>query len=113
MQATQKYLRTSPRKLRLVADAVRGLPVSTALSYLRFTGKRAALPVAKVITAAAAAAKNGAGLSPQELLVKTITVGDGPTYKRWQAVSRGSAHSIRKHTAHLSVTLERKHGAKS
>ena len=107
MQATQKYIRTSPRKIRLVADSVRGLRVDQALEYLRFLGKRAALPVAKVIRSAAASAKDQQGLDSKDLIVKIIDIGEGATFKRWRAVSRGSAHSIMKRSSHIKVILEK------
>lgn len=107
MQATQKYIRTSPRKLRLVADAVRGLRADKALEYLHFLGKRAGLPVAKVIRSATASARLEQNLDAKDLKVKIIDVGEGPTYKRWRAVSRGSAHSIMKRTSHIKVILEK------
>jgi len=107
MQATQKYIRTSPRKLRLVADSVRGLRADQALDYLRFLGKRAALPVAKVIRSAVASAKDQQGLEAKDLTLKIIDVGEGATFKRWRAVSRGSAHSIMKRTSHIKVVLEK------
>lgn len=113
MKATQKYIRTSPRKLRLVADAVRGLPADKALDYLKFLGKSAALPVRKAILQAVAAAKNTSGTAPQDLIVKTLDIAEGPTYKRWRAVSRGAAHSIEKRTSHIRIELEGKNGPKS
>lgn len=108
MQATQKYIRTSPRKLRLVADSVRGLPAGQALDYLRFMNKRAALPLAKVIRQAVANAEDAEGKKAEKLIVKIIDIGEGPTLKRWQAVSRGSAHSIMKRSSHITVVLEEK-----
>lgn len=113
MKATQKYIHSSPRKVRLVADAVRGLRADQALDYLRFLGKRAALPVEKVIRAAVASAKLTKGLEAKNLSVKIIDVGEGPTFKRWRAVSRGSAHSIMKRSSHINVVLEDLHGSKS
>jgi large subunit ribosomal protein L22 len=113
MKSTQKYIRTSPRKLRLVADAVRGLPADRALEYLKFLGKRAALPVSKAITAAVASAKDQDGTPASELTVKILDIAEGPTFKRWRAVSRGAAHSIKKRSSHVIVELERKHGTKS
>lgn len=113
MKATQKYIRTSPRKLRLVADAVRGLPADKALDYLRFLGKRAALPLRKTINQAVAAAKDTKGFKPEDLTVKIIDIGEGPTFKRWRAVSRGAAHSIAKRSSHIHVELEGIHGTKS
>lgn len=112
MKATQKYIRTSARKLRLVADAVRGLPVIPALNYLKFMEKRAAEPLYKAIKAALAAGKNQ-GEKEDNLIVKIIDIGEGPTYKRWRAVSRGGAHSIAKRTSHIRVSLEGKNGTKS
>ena len=112
MQATQKYIRTSARKLRLVADSVRGLKVVEALNYLKFMEKRAAEPLYKAIRAASAAAKN-LGESENNLIVKIIEIGEGPTYKRWRAVSRGGAHSVMKRTSHIKVSLEGKNGSKS
>jgi large subunit ribosomal protein L22 len=113
MKATQKYIRTSPRKLRLVADMVRGLKADQALEYLKFTGKRAALPVRKTILQAVASAKDTSGAAPQDLTIKILDISEGPTYKRWNAVSRGAAHSIMKRTSHIHVVLERIHGPKS
>ena len=108
MKATQKYIRTSPRKLRLVADAIKDLSVDQAILSLKFMGKRAAEPLLKVVKAAAGSAKNTKGLSPDKLVFDHIDVGDGPVYKRWQAVSRGMAHSIKKRTSHVNVVLKEK-----
>jgi len=113
MKAIQKYIRTSPRKLRLVADSVRGLPADRALEYLRFMGKRAALPLAKTIRQATASAKEQLGIDANNLIVKIIDIGEGPTFKRFRAVSRGSAHSIMKRSSHIKVVLESKNGPKS
>lgn len=113
MKAIQKYIRTSPRKLRLIADAVRSLEPSDALIQLKFMNKRAAEPLMKVIKQALANAKNAKGFSPENLKFKHIDIGEGPTYKRWQAVSRGSAHSIFKRTSHIKVELEEANGSKS
>lgn len=114
MKATQKYLRTSSRKLRLIADAVRGLPVEKALEYLKFMTKRGAEPLYKVVKSAAANAKTQ-GIDMKNLVVSIIDVQEGPTYKRWRAVSRGAAHSIMKRTSHINVELseKEKNGSKS
>lgn len=113
MKATQKFVRTSPRKLRLVAKAVSGLSSDKALDYLKFIGKRAALPLYKTLKSAVANAKGSQGLTPDQLKIASIDVGEGPTYKRWRAVSRGSAHSIMKRTAHINIVLKEKNGSKS
>lgn len=114
MKATQKYIRTSPRKLRLVADAVRDLGADKALDYLKFMGKRAAEPLYKTLKAAVANAKGSKGLTADKLAIETIDIGEGPTYKRFRAVSRGMAHSIAKRTSHINITLKEKaNGSKS
>lgn len=114
MKTIQKYIRTSARKLRLVADAVRVLSPEQALLHLKFTNKTAAEPMYKAIHAAVANAKEQKGLSVTSLAFKTIDVQEGPTYKRFRAVSRGMAHSIMKRTAHILVELEEvTRGAKS
>ncbi len=113
MKAKQTNIRISPRKLRLVADSIRQLSPQEALVHLRFLNKSGATPLAKVIRSALANAKTNHGLKPDQLRFKTIMIGKGPTYKRWRAVSRGSAHSIFKRTSHIYVELEEKHGSKS
>lgn len=106
MKSIQKYIRTSPRKLRLVADAVRKLSPEQALLHLKFTSKAAADPLYKAIKQAVANAKDQAGLEVTKLAFKTLDVMEGPTYKRFQAVSRGMAHSIMKRTSHIRVELQ-------
>jgi large subunit ribosomal protein L22 len=106
MKSTQKYIRTSPRKLRLVADAVRALSPEQALLHLKFTGKAAAEPLYKAIKQAVANAKDQTGLTVDKLAFKTLDVMEGPTYKRFQAVARGMAHSIMKRTSHIHVELK-------
>lgn len=113
MQAVQKYIRMSPRKLRLIAKAVVKLDPSEALVHLKFTTKNAADPLSKVIKSALANAKTNFGAKPENLRFKEIQVMEGPTYKRWRAVSRGMAHSIMKRTSHIKVVLEEKNGPKS
>ena len=114
MKTIQRYIRTSPRKLRLIADAVRKLSPEQALLHLKFTGKAAALPMYKAIKQAVSNAKDQTGLAVDKLAFKTLDVMEGPTYKRFQAVSRGMAHSIMKRTSHIRVELkEVNHGSKS
>lgn len=113
MIAIQKYIRTSPQKLRLIADAVRTLEPADALIKLRFMDKRAAGPILKVVKQALANAKNAKGLKPEEVRFKHIDIAEGPTYKRWRPVSRGAAHSIFKRTSHIKIELEEANGAKS
>ncbi len=105
-RATTKYVRMSPRKLRVVADLVRGMPVIEAWRILNFNDRDAALPLRKTIDSAAANAENGeSGLSAEELYVSEIFVDEGPTLKRWLPRARGRATRIRKRTSHINVLL--------
>ena len=103
--AHQKYLRLTSRKLRLVADSVRYLPVAAALTKLQFTPKRAALEIKKVLIQAQKNAVNNSHLNADTLIIQSIRVDEGPTYKRWQPVSRGRAHPIMKRQSHLTIAV--------
>lgn len=105
VKAEAKHIRTSPRKVRLVVDAIRSLAPAEAVENLRFVNKRAAKQVAKVIGSAIANAKNNFHLDEAGLKFKEIQIGEGPTLKRWQAISRGRAHPIMKRTSHIKVVL--------
>lgn len=104
-RAELKYLRMSPRKVRLVVDQVRGMPVNQALAVLRFSTKRAAVPVAKTIKSAAAAAEETLGLTPNELVIARIYADEGPTLKRAKFAARGRYKPIRKRTSHVTVVV--------
>ncbi len=106
IKAYQKFVRTSPRKLRLVADAIRGLSLPTAFDLLQSLNKQAALPLRKTLKQAVANAVNNLHLNESELKIKEIQINAGATFKRWQPVSRGRTHSIMKRTSHLRVILE-------
>jgi large subunit ribosomal protein L22 len=106
--AHQKYIRTSARKMRLVADMVRGMKVDLALTQLAFSSKRAAKVVAKVVNQAMKNAVNTKNMVSQDLVIQSIVVDDGPIYKRWRPVSRGRAHPIMKRTSHLKVIVSGK-----
>lgn len=101
---TQKFVRMSPRKLRIVADVVRNIEANKAIELLPFTSKRAAHPLAKVITAAVANAKDRK--VEGELIVKEVQINEGPTLKRGRAVSRGRWHPYMRRMSHIRVVLE-------
>lgn len=103
--------RQSPRKVRLVADSVRGKKVSVALTTLSFVPKRAAEPVKKLIESAVANAKHNFKLNPEDLYIKSIVVDPGLVMKRWMPKWRGTAHPIRKRTSHVKVVLATRDGA--
>lgn len=102
--ATSKYIRTSTRKLRLIADLVRGLSVSVALAQLSAMPKMAAVPFTKVLASAVANAKNKQA-KEDVLRIKTIDVMGGPVMKRFHAVSRGQAHPYKKRMTHVKIVL--------
>lgn len=107
-KATQKHLRKSPRKVRLVADLVRGMQVDKALHTLVFSKKSTAGDVAKVIKSASANIRDKfeeERLDNDLLYVKTIYVNEGVTLKRIQPASQGRAHRINKHSCHITVVV--------
>ncbi len=105
-KAVLKNYRQSPRKVRLVANTVRGQKVDKALVNLSFIPKRAALPIKKLIESALANAKNNHNLDANDLVVKSIQVDQGFTIKRWMPRARGVAHPIRKKTCKVTVVLD-------
>jgi len=104
MKAVLKNYRQSPRKVRLIADLIRGKKVNKALALLEFVDKRAANPFAKVIRSAAANAKQ-AGNDVDALTIKKVTVDKGTTYKRFMPRARGSASPINRRNSHITVEL--------
>ncbi|MCK4540123.1 50S ribosomal protein L22 [Candidatus Parcubacteria bacterium] len=105
VRAKAKHIRMSPRKVRLVADIVRGLTVENAVNQLRFTNKKAVLPVKKLIESAIASAENNYELKQDNLFIKEIRVDEGATMKRWMPRARGRATPIRKRTSHINLIL--------
>lgn len=103
-QATAKYLRRSPRKIREVAPLVVGKPVASALSHLRLLPKFGAVDLIGVLESAVANAKQKKA-KEEQLRIKKIEVMGGPVMKRWHAVARGSAHSYKKRMTHVRVIL--------
>jgi len=104
--ASAKSIRVSPRKMRLVVDQVRGLPVPKAESILRFMNKKAAVSVLKLIQSAAANAESTAKVEKQNLKITTIFADGGFVMKRFRARAFGRAVTIRKRTSHVSVVLD-------
>jgi large subunit ribosomal protein L22 len=105
VKASLKYLRMSPRKIRLVIDVIRKMPVETALDQLRFINKKAAEPIVKLINSAIANAVNTYNLEKGNLYIKEIRSDEGVTLKRWMPRAHGRATSIRKRGCHLNLIL--------
>jgi large subunit ribosomal protein L22 len=108
IKAKLSYLRISPRKVRLVADMIRGKKVEEARTVLNFTIKKGSLPLVKLLDQAMANARNNLQVEPYGLYVSEIKVDEGPKLKRWRARSRGQAYEIQKKTCHITLTLEGK-----
>ena len=105
--ATLRYLRITPRKVRAVADLIRGKNVSSALAQLAFVEKRAAEPVAKLLRSAVAnaevASKNQVDVD--QLRVKSLMVDQGPSLRRFMPRAMGRAFKVLKKTSHISLTI--------
>jgi large subunit ribosomal protein L22 len=104
-ESTLRHARVSARKARLVADTVRGLPVGVAMGKLQFRPQKAAGLIRKVLHAAISSASQSSGVDEDKLIVKTITVDEGRTSKRWVPRAMGRATRIRKRTSHIRVAL--------
>lgn len=108
VSAKLRFLRMSPRKVRLVVDLVRGLDATKAEHQLQFMNKRAARPVLKLLQSAIANAENNDKLKKENLLITKITVDQGPTLKRWRPRAFGRAGMILKRSSHITITLGEK-----
>jgi large subunit ribosomal protein L22 len=97
--------RQAPRKVRLVANLIAGKTVAEALMELNFLAKRAADPIKKLVGSAVANAKN-LNIATESLVVKSITVNQGPIMKRSMPRARGRAFPIHKHTSHIVIVLD-------
>lgn len=104
-QAKLRWLRMSPRKVRLVVDLIRGLPVQDALHRLTYSSKAAAQPVAKLLRSAVANADQKGTYDLDALVVETAFVDEGPTWRRWLPRAMGRATRIRKRSSHVTVIL--------
>ena len=103
--AKLRYVRSSPQKVRLVADLIRGLPVGDALTLLSFNNKKAAAIVRKVLESAIANAEHNDSADVDELKVSVVQINQGPVMKRLRPRARGRADRIIKRTSHITVTV--------
>lgn len=105
VKSVEKFVRISPKKARLVADLVRGQKAQDSLVILRHTQKKSAKIILKAVKSACANAENNHRLSMDDLIIKQISVDNGPSLKRFQPVSKGMAHHILKRTSHITVVV--------
>ncbi|HZZ84634.1 MAG TPA: 50S ribosomal protein L22 [Anaeromyxobacteraceae bacterium] len=104
--ARLSFLRIAPRKVRLVADNLRGMPVGDALAMLKFTPQSAAKPLAKLLRSAVAnAEQKGGNVDVDALFVKRLTVDGGPKMRRFMPRAMGRAFRVEKKTSHVYVEL--------
>ncbi len=105
VSATGKYVRISPRKVRLVTQLIAGKPVEEAAAILRFMPNAAAKDIAKVLKSATANAENNYNLSADELRVVSAVANEGPTLKRGRPRAQGRYFQVLKRTSHITVSV--------
>lgn len=108
VSAKARRIRMSPKKVRLVANMVRGMDVSAAEAQLTFLNKAAARPVLKLIRSAKANAEHNFKLVGEDLYIKTIMVDGGPVMHRWMPRAFGRATPIKKRTSHITIVLDQR-----
>ena len=106
--AKLKYLRMSPRKVKIVCDMIRGQDVNTARAYLKQTSKIACEPVLKVLDSAKANAENNFSMNGDNLYVSLAVADPGPILKRGRASARGRYSRILKRTTHITIGVSEK-----
>ncbi|MCH7911538.1 MAG: 50S ribosomal protein L22 [Deltaproteobacteria bacterium] len=105
-RAILRFIRVSPRRVRLVVDQIRGKEVEKALDILKFTPKRSAAIVAKVLKSAIANAENTQSVDVDRLYVKRALVDEGGMWKRFMPRAMGKATRVRKRLSHITVVID-------
>lgn len=111
--ATLKNLRTSPRKVRLVANLIKGMDAKTALVQLQQVIKKSSLDFEKLVKSAVANAENNFGLDRDNLYIADVQVGEGPKLKRWLPRAHGRATLLLKRTSRIDIVLEEREEGKN
>lgn len=104
-QATARYIRMSPHKVRRVLDQVRGRSYREALIVLEFMPYRSCEPILKVLRSAVANAENNQGLDPAKLVISQAYADQGPSLRRFRPRAQGRAYQIRKPTCHITIMV--------
>ena len=104
--ATLKYARISSRKVKIVADLIRGKDIEEALAIVKFTPKAESSIIEKLLKSAIANAENNHGMNHEKLYVAEIYANQGPTLRRIRPAAKGSAVRIRKRTSHITIVLK-------
>ena len=104
--ATLKYARISSRKVKIVADLIRGKSAEEALAIVKFTPKASSAIIEKLLKSAIANAENNHGMKSNKLYVDQIYANQGPTLRRIRPAAKGSAVRIRKRTSHITIVIK-------
>ena len=104
-KATLKYARISSRKVKIVADLIKGKDINEALAILKYTPKASSEMLEKLLKSAIANAENNHHMAHEKLYVADIFANQGPTLKRIRPAAKGSAVRIRKRTSHVTIKL--------
>lgn len=107
-RATLKFARISSRKVKIVADLIRGKDIDEALAIMKFTPKASSEVLEKLLKSAIANAENNHDMKHENLYVAEIFANQGPTLKRIRPAAKGSAVRIRKRTSHITIVLKEK-----
>ncbi len=107
-RAIAKYVRISPRKVRLIMDQIRGKDVEEALNLLSFSRQKGSNILKKLVNSAIANAQQSSDIDVDNLYIHKIFADEGPVLKRFRPRAMGRATRIRKRTSHLTVTLNEK-----
>lgn len=105
-KAIHRFARIAPRKVRYVADLIRGKDLNEALAILHFSPRVGARMMGKVVRSAVANAEHGGQIDVDNLYVKTVQVDEGPTMRRFRPRAMGRAYRVRKRTCHIQVVLD-------
>lgn len=103
--AKSTFIRQTPRKLRLVADQIRGLNVLKAEAVLQSLNKSAARPLLKTLRQGIANAENNFNLKKEDLKIKRLEIGEAPRMKRYRFVAKGRVHQVLKRMSHIRMVL--------
>lgn len=112
MKAELNYLRIAPRKIRLLADLARNKSVGEAASLLKFSKKKGAEHILKLLNSAVSSARKNFSKESENLYISKLTVDEGPVFKRYSPRARGSASMIRKKTSHITLVLKERNANK-
>jgi len=103
--AKLRYVRIAPRKLRVIANMVRGKPVAQAINSLRFLNRAGSREFFKLLVSAVANAEDQGDIDVDDLVVRTVMVDQGPALRRWRPRAHGRATKVKKYTSHVVVEI--------